>query len=195
MTCPAFQSQYLIDEQARHDQFTLFNPDSTPKYDGYVKKDKHGLGVQKSYVRKTNEMRTIPMVKVYPHETDSIQMLKSSETASADTTPNRASRYMTVVNNDQLIYNALFGSLLIKKEEPKENMAEELKVKTDSTGTGEESTGKKKSLFNIFKKKEKSTEEPAEDIQPQPGTQNQKRLAPPPANAAPADSTNKDDGF
>ena len=125
MTCPAFQSQYLIDEKARHDEFTLFNPDSTPKYNGYVRKNKHGLGVQKAYVRKTNEMRTIPMVKVYPEVNDSIEMLRSTDTSRVDTAGNRPSKYMTVVNNDQLIYNALFGPLLMKKEQPKENMAEE----------------------------------------------------------------------
>ena len=199
MTCPAFQSQYLIDEKARHDEFTLFNPDSTPRYDGYVKKNKHGLGVQQSYVRKTNEMRTIPMVKVYPQETDSIAMLHSTDSTRTDTAGNRPSKYMTVVNNDQLVYNALFGAMLMKQKQEKqqENMAEELKAKPDSTSTSEESSGKKKSLFNIFKKKDKSGEtEPAEEnVQPQPKKQNQKVVTPPPAQTIPADTTNQDEGF
>jgi hypothetical protein len=195
MTCPAFQSQYLIDEQARHDQFTLFNPDSTPRYDGYVKKNKHGLGVQKSYVRKTNEMRTIPMVKVYPQVSDSIGMLHSSDSSRIDSAGNRPSPYMTVVNNDQLIYNALFGAMLMKKKQQKENMSEELKAKPDSVSTGEESTGKKKSIFNIFRKKDKQEAEPAEEnSRPQPKKQNQ-RIVTPPANTAPADTINQDDGF
>jgi hypothetical protein len=185
VTCPAYQSQYLLDETAFHNKFTLFNPDSTPKYRGYVKKNRNGIMVQKSYVRKTNQMKTIPMVKIYPVINDSILMVRSTDTLRRDSTQQHyGALYLTVVNNDQLIYNALYGSLLIKKQKKPENISEELKVKKDSVQSIQGDTISRKSKFRLFKKKQDSGE-----------TNRQEKQLGVPSNTNPADTVRKDDGF
>ena len=184
VTCPAFQSQYLLDEKAFRDKFTLFNPDSTPKNMRKVKKDKHGIIVQKSYLAKNNEMKIIPMVKIYPAASDSIELIKPADSLKRDSMSAAPSRYLTVVNNDQLVYNSLYGSLLLKKEKKPESVSEELKVKKDSTQVNEEDTVNRKSKFRLFKKKQASDEVKQENKQ-----------TPVPGEPKPNPTDQKDDGF
>ncbi len=209
ITCPAFQSQFLIDRKARDEKFSLFKNDSTPKSDGYVKKNKHGLGARKSYVKKTNEMRTITMVKVYPPVKDSIQMLHPTDSARLDTTGAAFSRVMTTTNSDQVFYNAVIGTELAKIEKEEEKNQAKTTVSKDTVVSKQEGTGAKKFKFNLFRKKDKTAEESAQEAQPatkpKPGKQITKPEDQPnnnipsikqiPAKTNPADSTNQDQGF
>ena len=50
ITCPAYQSKFILDEDEFKNQFSLFDADSTPKQKlGKVKKSKYGIIVQKTY--------------------------------------------------------------------------------------------------------------------------------------------------
>ena len=185
-TCPAYQSQYLMDEQVFRNKFSLFNADSTPKNPAKVKKDKHGIIVQKSYISKNVEMKIIPMVKIYPVTVDTVQMIASADTLGLDSLVlKRPSKYMTTVNNDQLIYNTLYGSLLVKEEKKPQNLKEELKVKPLPVQPAlEEDTLTKKSKFRIFRKKEVSEKE-TEEIRQKPARETPK----------PVEQIPEDDGF
>ena len=188
VTCPAFQSQYLIDEKAADEKFSLFKTDSTPKYKGYVHKNRNGIIVQKSYVRKTIEMKNIPMVKIYPEVTDSITMVRPADTTRRDTAAAQKfhqTKYMTLVNNDQLVYNALYGSLLIKKEKPEENLSGELKINKDSVQVQSEDTVSRKIKFRLFRKKQEG---------PNPES-NKDQNSPKQNPSKPGDTKVKDDGF
>jgi hypothetical protein len=185
VTCPAFQSQYLLDEKAFHDKFTLFNPDSTPKKMRKVKKDRNGIIIQKSYLAKNNEMKIIPMIKIYPAANDSVAMITSADSLRRDSVPSRAhSKYMTVVNNDQLVYNSLYGSFLIKPEKKPDSFSEELKVKKDTIQDAEGDNTDQKPKFHLFKKKQASDVSNKED-----------NPVPVPEKPKPKPSDKQDDGF
>ena len=118
VTCPAYQSQFLLNKKAVKERFSLFESDSVPKEKiGDVKKSKYGIIVEKPYWKKYNEMKTIPMITVFPDNMDSILMAKYNipDSIAMDSTRNYPiyySPYLTTFNNDQALYDAMFGDLL-----------------------------------------------------------------------------------
>ncbi len=159
-------------------------------------------------------MRTIPMEKIFPPVNDSSKLL-ASDTTQIDTTGIRNPNYVSMANNDQLIYDDLFGSYLVKKNKNKESKEKpgESKIKKDTVGSNEENEGRKKSIFNIFRKKEKNntaeentgkskTATPAEKqpvqsptVAPPNQQPENKKLNTPAPKKIPADSTKQDGGF
>ncbi len=159
-------------------------------------------------------MQTIAMVKVFPPENDTTKMM-ASDTTHMDSTRNRNPGYVSMANNDQLVYDDLFGSYLVKKNQkkgPKENPSAENKISKDTVQAGEENEGRKKSIFNIFRKKgkentgaennvkkenentpeNKPVSTPSAPVNKSPAN---KPLTPPPPKTIPADSTQQDEGF
>lgn len=65
MICPAFQSSFILDDSVRMNKFSLFMPDSLPK-EYLTDKGRYGIIDMVSYPRKFNDMKTVPMVTVFP---------------------------------------------------------------------------------------------------------------------------------
>ena len=164
ITCPAYQSKFILDEEIFKERFSLFEQDSTPKgHLGEVKKSKYGIIVQKPYKRKNNEMKTIPMETIYPETSDSLMIAwvlpDSLGVDSLGTGPVYYSPYMTIFNNDQALYDAMYGHLLRAPRSSRQEIQEDMKIEEPSEPTEE----KKKKKFRLFKKKKpKEEEEPAE---------------------------------
>ncbi|HLF33329.1 MAG TPA: hypothetical protein VI583_03770 [Cyclobacteriaceae bacterium] len=204
MACPAYQSQFLLADEAFHSRFTLFNPDSTPKDIGKVKKNKHGTYEGISYSRKNVEMKNVPMIKIYPLIPDSLLMAMPSDSLGGDSTrTGYESKLMTVVNNDQLIYNYLYGSLLVKNDS-KELTEDLIKVDQDSSGTSQDDSQIKRSKFKLFKKKQETGKESGtEPANTQPANADPANTQPAnseptnaePENVQPANTEPDDDGF
>jgi hypothetical protein len=166
ITCPAYQSKFILDEDEFKNQFSLFKADSTPKQKlGKVKKSKFGIIVQKPYKKKFNEMKTIAMETVYAETSDSLLIAwvipDSLSTDSLGTGRVYHSPYLTLFNNDQALYDAMYGHLLQAPRSSKQEIQEDMKVEEQVTEPVEE---KKKKKFRLFKKKNRKEEEPAEGI-------------------------------
>lgn len=149
------------------EKFSLFNPDSTPKDKlGKVKKSKYGIIVQKPFNRKFNEMKTVTMETVYPKTTDSLMIAwavpDSLSVDSLGTRPVYYSPYLTIFNNDQALYDALYGHLLKAPRNYSQEIKEDLKVEESQEEQVEETEKKK---FRLFRRKKKD-KEPAEGGKP-----------------------------
>jgi hypothetical protein len=166
ITCPAYQSKFILDEDEFKNQFSLFEADSTPKQKlGKVKKSKYGIIVQKPFKKKYNDMKTIAMKTVYPETSDSLLIAwvlpDSLSTDSLGASRVYHSPYLTLFNNDQALYDAMYGHLLQAPRSSKQEIQEDMKVEEQETAPIEE---KKKKKFRLFKKKHRNEEEPAEGL-------------------------------
>ena len=166
ITCPAYQSKFILDEDEFKNQFSLFQADSTPKQKlGKVKKSKYGIIVQKNYKKKFNEMKTIAMETVYPETSDSLLIAwvipDSLSTDSLGTGRKYHSPYLTLFNNDQALYDAMYGHLLQAPRTSRQEIQEDMKIEEEEAPQVEE---KKKKKFRLFKKKNRKDEEPAEGV-------------------------------
>jgi len=164
ITCPAYQSKFILDEEVFKEQFSLFEADSTPKQKlGKVKKSKYGIIVKKPYKKKLNEMKTIAMETVYSETPDSLLIAWASpDSLSIDSLGGGRvyhSPYLTIFNNDQALYDAMYGHLLQAPRSSMQEIREDLEVEDQDTEPVEK---KKKKKFRLFKKKNKKEEEPAE---------------------------------
>jgi hypothetical protein len=183
-TCPAFQSKYILDEDVLRQKYSLFDIESNPKDGiGMVKKNKYGIHSNKSYQVKFNQIKNVDMVTIYPDNQDAT-LLASLETDSlyADSVMVPSSRYLTTFNNEQLIYNTLFGSLRKPEIDGMELFRKDLEVeKNEEIEDKEEKVGFFKRIFGGKKKKRKEKKEAEraefgepyeEDQQPPAGEEN-----------------------
>jgi len=164
-TCPAFQSKYILDDDVLKEKYSLFKIDTSPKEGiGMVKKNKNGIHANRSYQVKFNEFNNVDMVTIYPDNLDaSLLASVSPDSLYADSVMAPSSRYLTTFNNEQLIYNTLFGSLRKPRSDGRELFKEDLKVEKEKVEEKEEKTGFFKRLFGKKKKrKERKKEEQAE---------------------------------
>ena len=167
ITCPAYQSKFILDEDVFKEQFSLFEADSTPKQKlGKVKKSKFGIIVEKTHKKKLNEMKTIAMETVYPQTADSLLIAwvtpDSLSTDSLGVGRVYHSPYLTLFNNDQALYDAMYGHLLQAPRSSMQEVQEDLKVESQDPEIVPEEE-KKKKKFRLFKKKNKKEEEPLEE--------------------------------
>ena len=161
-TCPAFQSKYILDEQVLNRKYSLFEGDSLPKNGiGKVKKNKNGIHATRSYALKQNEIRNIDMVTVYPESQGTILVANyGADSLSLDSVMIPSQRYMTTFNNEQLIYNTLFGSLRKPKLDGTELFKDELQVNQEEEEVEQE---KKPGFFRrLFGGKNKKGKENSE---------------------------------
>jgi hypothetical protein len=155
-TCPAFQSKYILDEDVLNQKYSLFDGDSNPKKGiGDVKKNKNGIHANRSYQVKYNEIKTVEMVTVYPDNQNMTLLASvSRDSLMVDSVMTPSSRYLTTFNNDQLIYNTLFGSLRKPKSDGMELFKDDLKVENaENVEPEEEKVGFFKRLFGNKNKK------------------------------------------
>lgn len=164
--CPAYQSKFILDEEVFKEQFSLFEADSTPKQKlGKVKKSKYGIIVQKPFKKKSNEMKTIAMETVYSETPDSLLFAWAvPDTLSTDSLGGGRvyhSPYLTLFNNDQALYDAMYGHLLQAPRSSKQEIQEDLNIEDQEIEPEKE---RKKKKFRLFKKKNKKEEESAEGV-------------------------------
>lgn len=160
-TCPAFQSQYILDEETLKQKFSLFESNSKPKNGiGDVKKNKYGISAVKSHNFKYNEFKKVEMITIYPEYQDTILMARNlTDSLSGDSIRITSSRYLTTFNNDQLIYNTLFGSLRRPRSSGTELFKKDLEVQNkEGVEKEEEKAGFFKRIFGKKKKKRKEKE-------------------------------------
>jgi hypothetical protein len=148
-TCPAFQSKYILDEDILEQKYSLFEIDTRPKDGiGMVKKNKNGIHANKAYHVKFNQIKNVDMVTIYPDNQDATLMASlATDSLYADTVLAPSNRYMTTFNNEQLIYNTLFGNLRKPKSDGMELFREDLKVEDKEEVEEEEKVGFFKRLF------------------------------------------------
>lgn len=167
-TCPAFQSQYILDDQTLKKKYSLFNSDTEPKQGlGDVKKNKNGIHANRSYAAKSNEIRNVDMVTIYPGSEEALLVANyGSDSLSMDSVMVPSQRYMTTFNNEQLIYNTLFGSMRKPQRDEMELFRDDLKAEPDEEAATEEEEkpGFFKRLFGgkNNKQKERKKNEQAE---------------------------------
>ena len=83
--CPAFQSTYILNDSIRRANFSLFGPDSLPKYMVASRRNKFGINKQTSLFRKNYELKTAPKVNVLgPPKKDSLYAIEEGEFYASD---------------------------------------------------------------------------------------------------------------
>lgn len=123
MICPAFQSTYILEEDASKQLFSLFGEDSLPKSKILIKKNRYGMIVKVRYRKRLDDMRTIRMKTIYPP--DQIDSLDFDDGSFAnlenDTLKLEASERSNVrYNYDQQNYMKYIGDDIAKTFEKKQ---------------------------------------------------------------------------
>ncbi|MEL6538216.1 MAG: hypothetical protein AAFQ98_22545 [Bacteroidota bacterium] len=103
MTCPEFQSRYILDDEYREAYFALFDQDTLPIYDANEtpRRTWYGTVEKKGWLRRKHEIETVRMEKVFAEKEDvdtaTFQMdaedlvpTADSATASVDSTDTAA---------------------------------------------------------------------------------------------------------
>ena len=174
VTCPAYQSTYYLDTAYLKKTYSLFIADSVPDEKiGIVKKTRYGISDEPAYRKKVRAMNSVEMVTIYPGYEDSIQMVREvADSTGMDSlsvaTASTSQRIM--FNYDQMLYNSLYGELLIpKKSGTVSDIKEDLEV--DESIDADSTAGTKKSKFRLFKKKDRSTGDTEFEEQAEPQDQ------------------------
>ncbi|MCF6352366.1 MAG: hypothetical protein L3J06_05085 [Cyclobacteriaceae bacterium] len=170
MICPAYQSYFLIDETAQRDQFGYFAQDSLPRRDIFHSTlDKNGLVaktnllayVDQDWVR-NREIRTVNMEVIYPIISDSLlfagDVMMYAETDVVDSTALDSARMAAQTfryGADQKYYNWYFRGKLVWKDELEGEKSKE----EDSSEEKVEKAGFFGFFKNLFKKKDKTTDD------------------------------------
>jgi len=170
MICPAYQSYFLIDETAQRDQFGYFAQDSLPRRDIFHSTlDKNGLVaktnllayVDQDWVR-NREIRTVNMEVIYPIISDSLlfagDVMMYAETDVVDSTALDSARIAAQTfryGADQKYYNWYFRGKLVWKDEIDGSKDEAEDITEDKV----EKTGFFGFFKNLFKKKDKTTDD------------------------------------
>ena len=66
MICPAYQSTFILDDEARYELFSRFEKDSVPEAYAGVNKNAYGLIKQRPRKKREREMATVAMRNVLP---------------------------------------------------------------------------------------------------------------------------------
>jgi len=175
MICPAYHSYFILDVDETRNTFTLFGPDSLPKQNWEVEKEKYGIAKEIPDEKKLKEMRIISMNSIYNKiedpfaqfqrvyaESDSALYIDSAAVLSASRGDN------DFQNIDQMIYLHHFGRYLPSKNNANAISEDEL-LRRDLRDEEEEPMiqeeqepepkKKKRGLFGLFKKKDKDPKE------------------------------------
>ncbi len=169
MICPAYHSYFILDIDETKKTFSLFGPDSLPKKNWEVDKEKYGIAKDISYQKKLREMRIISMNSIYKKIEDPFtqfqhQFAEADSMTYVDSAAVIADSkgYNDFENIDQMIYLHHFGKYLPAKN----NMADMNALKEDMKSEEEplikeepqdEDKPKEKKRWGIFGKKKKKT--------------------------------------
>jgi hypothetical protein len=169
MACPAYHSYFILDVSETKKQFSLFGPDSLPKENWEVAKQKVGIAEEVAYNQKWDDIRTISMESIYipledPFAQYQPQFAEADSLVSIDSLAILTDYYDDFENVDQMIYLYHFGKYLNRRNipgfDPKEEMVEEQEPLIDASfQEGDETTKEKKKLWPFGKKKNKKRDQ------------------------------------
>lgn len=168
MICPAFQSTYMLEEEASNQLFSLFGEDSLPKSKILIKKNRYGMIVKVRYRKRLDEMRTVRMKTIYPP--DQIDTLSNEEGLYAnldvenDTLGLEASEKGSLsnvrYNYDQQNYMKYIGDDIAKAYERKQAEFNKAKKDQEEKESLEPSKPDRKTRKEEKQKKKKEAKEP-----------------------------------
>lgn len=176
--CPAYQSAFIHDEKALTARFSYFKEDTTPKI-REVDKSRYLIVNPVAYKKRVREMRSIPMIDIYPVPDDSVAFdedMMYAERDVLDTAQLTASAKDTLhpglkgpFNIDQELYMYYLQDILLLPDAraqmdlkyDRKKKKKKKKEKKEEEGTEEEK--EKKGPFSIFKKKDKKDKESEEE--------------------------------
>ncbi|MTI31154.1 hypothetical protein [Xanthovirga aplysinae] len=148
VVCPAFQSAFILDKKDQNNYFSTFGPDSLPKGDFIVHKDRRGLVKEKKFFffkkREKYKGPMIAMNTIYPSSpTSSLDSLSLQEITNWGSSDNLNVNLLVELgvlssyNRDQKVYDEIFGETLVPTTAPLPKKKE------------------KKGFWRIFKRKKK----------------------------------------
>lgn len=138
--CPAFQSAFIFQEDARVKKFSMFGEDTLPKAYTPYKKLKYGIKPPDRYKTTIRSMATVDMQLVFPvkGEIDSLVYAELNfvkpDSLYADFVDAEVDIFYNTMkkgNVDQIFYNGLYGEQLQAIEEnisPRKDKTEEPKL-------------------------------------------------------------------
>jgi hypothetical protein len=171
MICPAYHSYFILDVDETRNTFSMFGPDSLPKKNWEVEKEKYGIAKEVADAKKIREMRIISMNSIYKKIEDpfaefqrmyaendgEIQPVDSISILSASRGDN------DFQNIDQMIYLHHFGKYLPSKNSNNDDfIRQDMQIEEEEEPLiqeEQEPEKKKKGLFGIFRKKDRSNQE------------------------------------
>lgn len=122
MICPAFQSTYILEDEATDQMFSLFGEDSLPKGKTLERKNRYGIMGKVRYRKRQEEIDIVKMKTIYPkEETDTTKVDEDAfVVVENDTLALEASNTSNVrYNNDQHSYMRYIGDDIAKAYEKK----------------------------------------------------------------------------
>ena len=171
MACPAYHSYFILDVAETKKQFSLFGPDSLPKQNWEVAKQKVGIAEEIPYRQKWNDLRTISMESIYlpiedPFAQYQTEFAEADSSASIDSLAILTDYYDDFENVDQMIYLYHFGKYLNRRNipgfDPKEELVEDEPLIDSSVLEEDGAPKEKKKLWPFGKKKKQKQEEKGE---------------------------------
>ena len=119
--CPSYESAYILDQQTRHQKFSLFDLDTLPKKDMDADKNKYLVIQDIKYKKKRDEMRTVKMETIFPQVEPPDTLLLAEQDLSPEDLEQlfqEGERQVNQYNVDQIYYMRHFGQYLPMPEEP-----------------------------------------------------------------------------
>lgn len=171
MICPAYHSYFILDVEETRKTFSLFGPDSLPRKNWEVDKEKYGIAKEIPDQKKLEEMRIISMNSIYKKiddpfemfnreyaETDSMMFMDSAAVLA------KSADYNDFQNIDQMIYLHHFGKYLPRRGASSDAIKEDLKQEDPiiSEEVEEDQPKKKRKLWPFGNKNKKSETEEVE---------------------------------
>jgi len=171
MICPAYHSYFILDVEETRKTFSLFGPDSLPRKNWEVDKEKYGIAKEIPDQKKLEEMRIISMNSIYKKiddpfemfnreyaETDSMMFMDSTAVLA------KSADYNDFQNIDQMIYLHHFGKYLPRRGASSDAIKEDLKQEDPiiSEEVEEDQPKKKRKLWPFGNKNKKSETEEVE---------------------------------
>ena len=174
MACPSYHSYFILDISETKNQFSLFGPDSLPRKEWDVDKQKVGIAEVVTASNKWSDINIIPMESVYkpledPFEQFQTTYAESDTVVQVDSLAVISDYYNDFENVDQMIYLYHFGKYINRRNidalDPKEELEEDEPL-IDADDVEEPAVDEKKGIWPFGKKRRKKTEDqPVEDSQ------------------------------
>lgn len=171
MICPAYHSYFILDVEETRKTFSLFGPDSLPRKNWEVDKEKYGIAKEIPDQKKLEEMRIISMNSIYKKIDDPFEMF-NREYAEADSTMfidsatalAKSEDFNDFQNIDQMIYLHHFGKYLPRRGASGDAIKEDLKQEEPviSEEVEEDQPKKKRKLWPFGNKNKKSKNDEVE---------------------------------
>ncbi|MDQ3395780.1 MAG: hypothetical protein M3512_16970, partial [Bacteroidota bacterium] len=163
MICPAFQSTYILEEDASKQLFSLFGEDSLPKSKVWIQKNRYGMIVKVKHKKRLDDFRTVKMKTIYPDsKIDTVGVDEESfANQDNDTLQLEASTGANVrYNSDQYSYMKYIGDDIAKAYERKQAEYNKGKKEKEEKEALEPAKSDRKTRREEKRKKKQESKEP-----------------------------------